>query len=54
MVRWIFEFSEVEKERFKKLVPEDMYDNPFLQRMYFADPEMFEKLAKKKLGRVFS
>jgi len=47
-VRWIFPFTEEEKKKFKELVPENMWNNPFLQRMYWVNPSLFEKLARAR------
>jgi len=52
-VRWIFHFTEEEKKKFKELVPPKMWNNPFLQRMFWTNPKWFEILvrAKKRLKK---
>jgi hypothetical protein len=50
--KWFYPFTEEQKKKYKELVPVELWDNIFTQRMFYIDPETFEKLAKKKVKEV--
>jgi hypothetical protein len=52
MVRYYFPFTEEQKKEFEKLVPEELQENSFLQRMFYADPEFFKLLHKRAEEKV--
>jgi DNA topoisomerase IB len=47
MVYYYFPFTEEQKKEFESIVPKNLQENPFIQRMYYVDPELFKKLWEK-------
>jgi DNA topoisomerase IB len=47
MVYYYFPLTEEQKKEFESIVPKNLQESPFVQRMYYVDPEMFKRLWEK-------
>ena len=52
MVYYYFPLTEEQKKEFESIVPKNLQENPFIQRMYYVDPEMFKKLQEKSEQKI--
>jgi hypothetical protein len=52
VVYYYFPLTEEQKKEFESIVPKNLQENPFLQRLYYVNPELFKKLHEKSEQKI--